>query len=159
MDEYTSQVQASAIYLKELNYEVPKPFIAWLLFKGLPSAFDSFFSHKYEELAKDIKAIDIFKLISDLILEEFRIKASIDLEANKAGFNKDSYCKHCKRKSYVEFNCYKKYPKLKPKNKANKPSSKKSKKKSDKKDFKDSSNKDNNKAESSKVIMNVLSNN
>jgi hypothetical protein len=159
MDEYTSQVQASAIYLKELNYEVPKPFLAWLLFKGLPSAFDSFSSRKYEELAKDIKAIDISKLISDLISEESRMKASIDLEANKAGSNKDSYCKHCKRKGHVESNCYKKYPELKPKNKANKPSSKKSKKKSDKEDSKDSSNKDNNKAESSKVIMNALSNN
>jgi hypothetical protein len=87
------------------------------------------------------------------------MKASIDLEANKARSNKDSYCKHCKRKGYVKFNYYKKYPKLKPKNKANKPSSKKSKKKSDKKDFKDSSNKDNNKAESNKVIINTLSNN
>jgi hypothetical protein len=87
------------------------------------------------------------------------MKASIDLEANKAGSNKDSYCKHCKRKGHVKSNCYKKYPELKPKNKANKPSSKKSKK-SDKKDSKDSSNKDNNnKAESSKVIINVLSNN
>jgi hypothetical protein len=59
----------------------------------------------------------------------------------------------------VESNCYKKYPELKPKNKANKPSSKKSKKKSNKEDFKDFSNKDNNKAESSKVIINILSNN
>jgi hypothetical protein len=59
----------------------------------------------------------------------------------------------------VESNCYKKYPELKLKNKANKPSFKKSKK-SNKKDFKDFSNKDNNnKAESSKVIINVLSNN
>jgi hypothetical protein len=140
--------------------EVPKPFLAWLLFKGLPSAFDSFSSRKYEELAKDIKAINISKLISDLISEESRMKASIDLKANKAGSNKDSYYKHCKRKSHVESNCYKKYSELKPKNKANKPSSKKSKKKSDKENSKNSSNKDNNnKAESSKVIMNILSNN
>jgi hypothetical protein len=33
MDEYTSQIQSSAIYLKDLNYEVPRPFLAWLLFK------------------------------------------------------------------------------------------------------------------------------
>ena len=27
MDEYTSQIQASAIYLKELNFELPKPYL------------------------------------------------------------------------------------------------------------------------------------
>ncbi|TVY49106.1 Retrovirus-related Pol polyprotein from transposon TNT 1-94 [Lachnellula cervina] len=34
-DEYTSYIQSSAIYLKELGYKLPKPFIAILLFKGL----------------------------------------------------------------------------------------------------------------------------
>jgi hypothetical protein len=28
IDEYTSQIQSSSIYLKELNYELPKPFLA-----------------------------------------------------------------------------------------------------------------------------------
>ena len=146
MDEYTSQVQASAIYLKELNYEMPRPFLAWLLFKGLPSFFDSFSSRKYEELAKDIRDIDISKLISDLISEESRINSNIDLEANKANSDKNSFCKHCKKKGYIESSCYKKYLELKPK-----PSSKKSKK--DKKDLEDQKD---TKPESSQVIMNIL---
>jgi hypothetical protein len=28
IDEYTSQIQSSSIYLKELNYKLPKPFLA-----------------------------------------------------------------------------------------------------------------------------------
>jgi len=34
MDEYTSQIQSSAIYLSELKNELPKPILAWVLFKG-----------------------------------------------------------------------------------------------------------------------------
>jgi hypothetical protein len=153
MDEYTSQIQASAIYLKELDYQVPKPFLAWLLFKGLPSSFDSFSSRKYEELAKDIKNIDISKLISDLISEESRMNASLDLSANKAKSNKGSYCTYCKHKGHVESRCYKQYPELNT-------SSKKPNKKSTKGNSKDS-NKDNNpkKSESTKVIMSLLDNN
>jgi hypothetical protein len=89
----------TAIYLKELNYEVSRPFLAWLLFKGLSSSFDSFNSCKYEELAKDLTKVDIFKLITDLILEEARINASQSLEANRvAKANKDAFCSYCKRK-------------------------------------------------------------
>ena len=69
IDEYTSQIQSSSLYLKELGYEIPKPFLACMLFKGLPSSFDSFASRKYKELAKDISNIDINKLISNLVSE------------------------------------------------------------------------------------------
>ncbi|TVY50241.1 Retrovirus-related Pol polyprotein from transposon TNT 1-94, partial [Lachnellula cervina] len=44
-DEYTSHIQSLAIYLKELGYKLPKPFIAILLFKGLSIKED-----KYPEL-------------------------------------------------------------------------------------------------------------
>jgi hypothetical protein len=76
INEYTSQIQSSAIYLKELNYEVPRPFLAWLLFKGLPSSFNSFNSRKYKELAKDLTKVNISKLITDLILKEAKMNAS-----------------------------------------------------------------------------------
>ena len=124
MDEYTSQIQSSAIYLKETKNEMPKAFIAWHIFKGLPNAFDSFISRKYEELAKDLIGIDISKLISDLIAEEARMRSNIDQEANRASnssSNKNSYknkgniphCNYCKLKGHLEAKCYKKYPELK----------------------------------------------
>ena len=108
---------------------MPRPFLAWLLFKGLFSSFNSFFSRKYKELAKDIKDINIFKLISDLILKESKINFNINLKANKVNSNKNNFYKYYKKKGYIKSNYYKKYLKLKPK-----PSSKKSKK--DKKDLK-----------------------
>ena len=154
MDEYTSQIQSSAIYLDQLEYKVPAPFLAWLLFKGLPSSFDSFNSCKYEELAADLSKIDISKLITDLISEEARMNASQSLEANRAArANKDSFCSHCKKKGHLESRCYKKYPELKP----NKGSNSKSNKDKDKED----SNPDTNstKSESTKVIMSILANN
>ena len=84
VDEYTSSIQSSYLYLKELNQELPKPIIAWLLLKGLPSSFDSFSSRKYEDLAKDLTKIDLDQLITDIISEEGRINSNIALEANKA---------------------------------------------------------------------------
>ncbi|CZT46032.1 uncharacterized protein RSE6_06406 [Rhynchosporium secalis] len=49
IDEYTSVIQASSVYLKQLKCEIPKPILASLIFKGLHSSFDSFASRKYEE--------------------------------------------------------------------------------------------------------------
>ena len=151
MDEYTSQIQSSAIYLKELSYEVPRPFLAWLLFKGLPSAFDSFNSRKYEELAKDLTKVDISKLIADLISEEARMNASQSLEANRATRAKDSFCRHCKIRGHLEARCYKKYPELKPRE----PSSSSKPKKGSKEDP-DSDNDSSKKSKSTKVIMSTI---
>jgi gag-polypeptide of LTR copia-type len=114
IDEYTSQIQSSSLYLKELGYELPRPFMACILFKGLPSSFDSFASRKYEELAKDLANIDISRLISDLISEEARMTSNIDLEANKTTGN--PICRYCKKSGHLEATCYKKHPKLKPNN-------------------------------------------
>ena len=58
-DEYTSHIQSAALYLEGLGHALPKPFIVILLFKGLSSSFDSFSSRKYEEIAKNIKDINI----------------------------------------------------------------------------------------------------
>ena len=130
MDEYTSQIQSSAIYLSELKNELPKPILAWVLFKGLPSSFDSFVSRKYEEIARDINYVDISKLISDLISEESRMNSTPDLEANKANKSfksnskKQAFCKHCKLKGHLEEKCWKKYPELRPKKEASKDASK-----------------------------------
>ena len=74
MDEHTSQIRSATIYLSELKNAIPKPFLAWIIFKGLSSQFDSFISRKYEELAKDLDNIDISKLVADLISEEARLK-------------------------------------------------------------------------------------
>jgi gag-polypeptide of LTR copia-type len=140
IDEYTSQIQSSALYLKELGYELPNPFLASLIFKGLPSSFDSFASRKYEELAKDISNINISKLISELISEEARMNTKVDSEANRASKNPKSLCKHCNKGGHIESKCWAKYPELKKPNKAN-----------NKKPNKDIKN------ESSKAIMSALS--
>jgi len=145
IDEYTSAIQSASIYLKELNYEVPKPFLTWLIFKGLPSSFDSFVSRKYEELAKDLSNIDISKLIADLISEEARMNATIELEANKGIKTKGPYCKHCNKAGHLESKCYTKYPELKPKKSRNN-------KNNPEKEAKDESTK----KESSKVIMSAF---
>jgi len=111
MDEYTSQIQSSAIYLSELKNELPKPMLAWVLFKGLLSSFDSFVSRKYEEIARDINYVDISKLISNLSSEESRINLTPDLEANKANKSlksnskKQAFCKHYKLKGHLEEKC------------------------------------------------------
>jgi hypothetical protein len=111
IDEYTSQIQSSALYLKELGHELPKPIIASLIFKGLPSSFDAIASRKYEELAKDIPNIDISKLISELISEEARMSTNTDLEANRA-LKPQGVCKYCNKSGHIEANCWIKNPEL-----------------------------------------------
>jgi len=121
MDEYTSQIQSSAIYLSELKNELPKPLLAWVLFKGLPSSFDSFISQKYEEIARDIQFVNISKLIADLVSEESRMNSTPDLAANKANKSfksnskKSPFYKSYKSKGHLEEKCWKKYPELRPK--------------------------------------------
>ena len=63
---------------------MPKAITVWLILKGLPSSYNNYASRKYEELIEDLAAIDISKLITDLISEEGRINSNINLEANKA---------------------------------------------------------------------------
>ena len=122
---------------------MPKPIIASLIFKGLPSSFDAIASRKYKELVKDIANIDISKLISELISEEARISNNIDLEANKAIKSNISFYKYYNKKGHIEARCFIKYPELK---KANfKP----------KKDNKSPNNKAK-KNESSKAIMSAF---
>ncbi|TVY34054.1 Retrovirus-related Pol polyprotein from transposon TNT 1-94 [Lachnellula cervina] len=111
-DEYTSYIQSSAIYLKELGYELPKPFIAILLFKGLSSSFDAFSSRKYKEVTKNIKNIDITKLISDIISEEARLKSDTISSANKTTSNKIPLYRHCGKRGHIEPKCWDKYPEL-----------------------------------------------
>ena len=144
IDEYTSQIQSSILYLKELGYELPKPIIVSLIFKGLPSSFDAIASRKYKELAKDIANIDISKLISELISEEARITSNTDLEANKASKPNISFYKYYNKKGYIEPKCFIKYPELKKtsNNKSNK-------------DKKSPNNKDK-KNESSKAIISAF---
>jgi hypothetical protein len=141
MDEYTSQIQSSAIYLKELKFEVPRPFLAWILFKGLPTSFDSFASRKYEALTKDLKSINIDSLISDLIAEESRMNSNSGLEANKAikskKTKKQAYCKHCNKKGHLEERCFVKYPELRTSKK-------------------DATNRARNKAGSNKAVMSAM---
>src|SRR6202035_4537666 len=67
-----------------MKYELPKPFLVWIILKGLPSSFEYFTSRKYEELAKDINNLDIPRFLSELISEEARINSNIELEANKS---------------------------------------------------------------------------
>ncbi|KAE9368407.1 hypothetical protein N431DRAFT_493871 [Stipitochalara longipes BDJ] len=45
MDEYT----------KTMGQSIPKPIMAWLILKGLPSSYDNYTSRKYKELASIIK--------------------------------------------------------------------------------------------------------
>ncbi|KAF7961227.1 hypothetical protein EAE96_000893 [Botrytis aclada] len=116
MDEYTNSIQSSYNYLKSMKYDIPKAFIVWFLFRGLPSYFDGFASRKYEELAKNQDNIDLDSLFSELISEEARMRSNIDLYANKTGFknnNKTPYCSHCHKKGHLESTCFIKYPELK----------------------------------------------
>ena len=115
MDEYTSQIQSATIYLSKLKNTIPKPFLAWIIFKGLLSQFDSFISRKYKELAKDLDNIDISKLVADLISEEARLNSS--LEVNKTSINKGSFYHYCKKKGYIESRYFTKYPELRPNSK------------------------------------------
>ncbi|TVY37808.1 hypothetical protein LCER1_G009317 [Lachnellula cervina] len=104
-DEYTSYIQSLAIYLKELGYKLPKPFIAILLFKGLSSSFDAFSSRKYKEVTKNIKNIDITKLISDIISKEARLKSDTISSANKTTSNKIPLYRHYSKRGYIEPKC------------------------------------------------------
>ncbi|KAK6598999.1 hypothetical protein H4I96_08203 [Botrytis cinerea] len=83
MDEYTNNILLSYIYLKDLKFELQKAYIIWIVFNGLNDSFDSFKFRKTEEISKDLinNNIDLDKLISELIFEEFRMKGSI--ESNK----------------------------------------------------------------------------
>ncbi|CAL3971483.1 unnamed protein product [Diplocarpon coronariae] len=122
VDKYTSAIQSSATYLRQLKCPLPKPIIASLIFKGLPSSFDSFASRKYEEILSDLEYIDLESLINDLILEEARIGANVDYkaQANKAFTKtggKKNYCTHCKLSGYISEKCYKLHPELRPLNK------------------------------------------
>ncbi|KAK6599701.1 hypothetical protein H4I95_08576 [Botrytis cinerea] len=115
MDEYINSIQSSYSHLKS-KYDIPEVFIAWFLFRGLPSSFDGFVSRKYEELAKNEASIDLDKLFSGLISEEARMRSNFESNANKASFknkNKAPYCSHCGKKGHLEYRCFKKHPKLK----------------------------------------------
>ncbi|CAL3971482.1 unnamed protein product [Diplocarpon coronariae] len=110
VDEYTSAIQSSAIYLR------------YLIFKGLLSSFDSFASRKYEEISSDLEHIDLESLINDLISEEARMGANADYkaQANKAFAKtggKRKYCTHCKLSGHISEKCYKLHPELRPFNK------------------------------------------
>jgi gag-polypeptide of LTR copia-type len=87
IDEYTSNIQSSNIYLKTLRQNIPKALIAWLILKGLPSSYDNYASRKYKELINNLNNINVNKLIIDLISEEGRINSNINLKANKTSFN------------------------------------------------------------------------
>ena len=105
-----------------MKYELPKPFLVWIILKGLPSSFEYFTLRKYEELAKDINNLDIPRFLSELISEEARINSNIELEANKATkyYNKNNkvpYCKHCNKKGHLESKCFNKYLELRNKSK------------------------------------------
>ncbi|CAL3961970.1 unnamed protein product [Diplocarpon coronariae] len=122
VNEYTSAIQSSAIYLRQLKCPLPKPIIASLIFKGLPSSFDSFASRKYKEISSDLKHIDLESLINDLILEEAQMGANADYkaQANKAFAKtggKKNYCTHYKLSGHISEKCYKLHLKLRPFNK------------------------------------------
>ncbi|CAL3969519.1 unnamed protein product [Diplocarpon coronariae] len=93
---------------KNLKCPLPKPIIASLIFKGLPSSFDSFASRKYEEILSDLEHIDLESLINDLISEEARMGANADYK---------NYCTHCKLSGHISEKCYKLHPELRPFNK------------------------------------------
>jgi hypothetical protein len=119
-DKYISHIQSSALYLSELGYEIPKPYIALILFKGLPSSYDNFCSRKYKNINQNIKDININKLISDIISESIWLGSNADRDSANKTFNnqaKNKYYIYCKNKNksslgYLENNCYYKYPEL-----------------------------------------------
>jgi hypothetical protein len=111
IDEYTSTIQASALYLKDLGFELPKPIIACLLFKNLGSAYNSFTSRKYEELSSNIKDIKIETLISSIITEEARIDSNIESKAFKA-INGQKKCSYYKKRGHLKEECFGLYPEL-----------------------------------------------
>jgi hypothetical protein len=111
-NKYTSYIQSTALYLKDLGYLLLEPFIAIFLFKGLSSSFDSFSSRKYKEIANELKnnktqkdykgpLINISKLISDIISKESRISTNKDSQANKTSPN-NPFCTYYKGKTYIK---------------------------------------------------------
>jgi hypothetical protein len=124
-NEYTSHIQSSAIYLKDLGHALPEPFIAILLFKGLSSSFDLFSSCKYKEITNELKhnktsskraegepLIDISRLISDIISEESRISTNKDSITNRASNNKP-ICRYCNKEGHIIDKYWKLHPELK----------------------------------------------
>jgi len=134
---------------------MPKPFIAWIIFKGLPSSFDSLASRKYEDISGSLTTIDISKLISELISEEARMNSN--LEANKVykgNNNTKPFCKHCNKSGHLETRCYTKYPELKNNSNSNSNSNNSNKSNRSNKKNKNKSNSDNsNSKESNKTLM------
>jgi hypothetical protein len=112
IDEYTNTIQASALYLKDLGFELPKPIIACLLFKNLGSAYDSFTSRKYEELSSNIKDIKIETLISSIIAEEARMDSNVESKAFKAVKNSQKKCSYCKKQGHLKEECFSLHPEL-----------------------------------------------
>ena len=100
--------------------------LAWTIFKGLLSFFDSFISRKYKEIAQDINNINISKFIADLIFEESRMNSNLNLETNKAyktksfnSKNKQPFCKYYKLKKHLKKKYWKKYSELRNNNNLN----------------------------------------
>ncbi|KAH9206077.1 hypothetical protein DL95DRAFT_316246, partial [Leptodontidium sp. 2 PMI_412] len=105
INEYTNVIQSSAIYLKQLDYKIPKPVIASLILKGLLSSFDAFSSRKYEKISGNLKNININGLINDLISEEARISANVNLNTNKVskgGRGNRKYCNKYRITEHIE---------------------------------------------------------
>jgi hypothetical protein len=98
---------------------MPKAITTWLILKGLFSSYNNYALRKYKELIEDLAAINISKLITNLILKERRFNSNINLEANKAFKNNQSYYKHYNKKGYIKDKCFIKYPELKNNNSLN----------------------------------------
>ena len=111
INNYISQIQSAAFYLKELSYAILNPLLIYLVFKKLLSFFDNFTSRKYKELIKNIVNINILKLISKLILEETKIIFNIGGKINKT-FKFRFIYRHCNKIKYLKFNYFIKHPKL-----------------------------------------------
>jgi hypothetical protein len=59
IDEYINIIQSTTLYLKKLNYSIPKFLLICILFKKLFSNFEIFASKKYKKFTKNIKNINI----------------------------------------------------------------------------------------------------
>ena len=133
IDEYTSQIQSSSLYLKELNYKISKTLLVYLLFKRLPSSFNSFISRKYKAINRDLSIknnIDLDNLIAELIQEEAKMNSNIESKANKTSNNSSSNNNspknknknrkplgkytYCHKKRHIKDKCQYKYPELRP---------------------------------------------
>jgi hypothetical protein len=111
------------LYLFKLGYEIPKPYIILILFKGLFSSYNSFYFKKYKNISRNIKNININKFILDIINESIKLGFNISGLVNKLNNNKFKYYIYYKNNSYnskdhLEKICYYKY--LNNKNKKSK---------------------------------------